>query len=401
MDANAKVAAGREREYGSIPPMSDCVSLGSYLEYPSRRPFINTHTHRPVTHSNTHRAHRAFPESSSAAIISALQNLQEKIRNLELQRADAQHKQKSNGGGNTRSLHQHDSLSPAEPGRSCSELQSNQLKNSLLDRNTQTRSSVEQKVSALEHDYQHLCETLRSSQRKIRRLESKLQEEEAQRRLLQDKAQQLQTGLEANRLLIQSVSPPPQKSKHKKLTVKKLSSLSQPHYRLSLGDVPFVTGTSTASSHSVRANVQRVLHLLKHHHPQFCNEQVLGHTSSSSSTSSADELSELLLMLQDEFGTLSFEQQDLSRQIRTCVSDRLRQDLEREMEALLKKMEQKGEQIDKMQKLKKARSKQNGTGSKMEVTKTVVKARAGDRSRESLKLLRDLRSLQNTLDEQL
>lgn len=42
------------------------------------------------------------------------------------------------------------------------------------------------------------------------------------------------------------------------------------------------------------------------------------------------------------------EQQELSRQIQSCASDRLRQDLEREMEALMKRMENKGEQIAKV-----------------------------------------------------
>ncbi|XP_019743192.1 centrosomal protein CEP57L1-like [Hippocampus comes] len=47
-----------------------------------------------------------------------------------------------------------------------------------------------------------------SFQVKIHELELKLQEEEHQRKLVQDKANQLQSGLEINRILLQSASPP-------------------------------------------------------------------------------------------------------------------------------------------------------------------------------------------------
>ncbi|KTG04506.1 hypothetical protein cypCar_00048365, partial [Cyprinus carpio] len=149
-----------------------------------------------------------------------------------------------------------------------------------------------QKLDQLEQEYHRLTETQGATERKIRQLERKLQEEEHQRKLVQDKAAQLQTGLEANRLLIQSVSPRPHKSS--RIKQKKLST------------------ESTGSSHSVRANVQHVLHLMTQHHPQLCNERVLGHapstnhsTSSSPSSSCGEELSELLLTLQDEFGHMS------------------------------------------------------------------------------------------------
>lgn len=44
----------------------------------------------------------------------------------------------------------------------------------------------------------------------------------------------------------------------------------------------------------------------------------------------------------------SSEHQDLGKRVEACRSDRLRQDLEREMENLVKKMESKGEQISKV-----------------------------------------------------
>ncbi|NXO67032.1 CEP57 protein, partial [Phainopepla nitens] len=140
----------------------------------------------------------------------------------------------------------------------------------------------------------------------------------------------LQTGLETNRLLIQAASPllspkARQPRKKAKQPEKKLRhSTVQPHYRLCLGDVPFVAGKSTSPSHSVAANVQHVLHLMKHHSKALCNRHVvndspLAKPSSTAppasksrrpslpmdSSSSQGELSEVLLTLQDEFGQMS------------------------------------------------------------------------------------------------
>ncbi|NXP23537.1 CEP57 protein, partial [Scytalopus superciliaris] len=143
----------------------------------------------------------------------------------------------------------------------------------------------------------------------------------------------LQTGLENNRLLIQAASPllspkarqPRKKSKQpeKKGSLRSHPTV-QPHYRLCLGDVPFVAGKSTSPSHSVAANVQHVLHLMKQHTKALCNRHVVndtplakplstGHPVGKSrrsslpmdSSSSQEELSEVLLTLQDEFGQMS------------------------------------------------------------------------------------------------
>ncbi|NWT65309.1 CEP57 protein, partial [Prunella himalayana] len=141
----------------------------------------------------------------------------------------------------------------------------------------------------------------------------------------------LQTGMETNRLLIQAASPllsprvrqPRKKAKQPEKKCSVRYPTVQPHYRLCLGDVPFVAGKSTSPSHSVAANVQHVLHLMKHHTKALCNRRVVndtpskpsstGHPASKSrtpslqmdSSSSQEELSEVLLTLQDEFGQMS------------------------------------------------------------------------------------------------
>jgi len=63
----------------------DEPSLPSFKEYPTARPFLNSDLARDVT-----KPPLAFPESSSQAVLSALKGLQDKIRNLELDRSKAE-----------------------------------------------------------------------------------------------------------------------------------------------------------------------------------------------------------------------------------------------------------------------------------------------------------------------
>uniref|UniRef100_A0A3P8WHZ9 Centrosomal protein 57 n=1 Tax=Cynoglossus semilaevis TaxID=244447 RepID=A0A3P8WHZ9_CYNSE len=400
------------------PPTSgvtcDNVSLPSYKDYPVHSPFINTQlSHTPQTHTQqSWRApspSKAFPESSSAAILSALRNLQEKIRRLELEKGQADvmssltHLQsdkvaqkllsnqvekvrdKSDPTNCNHVLITH--LAAAES--RCMKLERQldhmrkMLRNSKADRSNLVKQQISmdatkvadrqldtvsehvhlEKLERLEQDYLRLTRTQRNAEMKIHQLEMKLHEEEHQRKLIQDKAIQLQTGLEANRILLQSVSPclSTRQSKEKKLNSQKPfpqpSLYSEPHYHLSLRDVPFVAGTSVGCSHSVRANVQSVLSLLKQHQPHLCNSRVLsdnvnGHYDSSSSSSSAngEELSELLHALHEELRLMSVEHEELIRQVKNSVSELERRELQREQESLLLKMERKGDQISKLYK---------------------------------------------------
>ncbi|KAM4589789.1 centrosomal protein of 57 kDa isoform 2-T2 [Fundulus diaphanus] len=281
-----------------------------------------------------------------------------------------------------------------------------------------------EKLQKLEQEYLRLTHTQRNAEMKICELERKLEEEEHQRRLIQDKANQLQTGLEANRILLQSVSPRLFISETKeKKSSSKTSSMqhTEPHYRLSLKDVPFVTGTSVAGSHSVRANVQAVLSLLKRHQPRLCNRDVLSrHTdrsevgsrsdlSSASSSSSGEELSELLQALQEELRFMSLEQGELVRQVEESVSEEERKALQREQERLLRRMERKGEQINKLcnyksqiKKLRKeARSRKSSRTAERPATRgrspASTKAQPGERSKRNLRLLKDMKALQASL----
>uniref|UniRef100_W5MLH6 Centrosomal protein 57 n=1 Tax=Lepisosteus oculatus TaxID=7918 RepID=W5MLH6_LEPOC len=462
------------------PMMSDTVSLPSYTDYPSERPFLNSSLRR-----SPNKPVKAYPESSSAAILSALKNLQEKIRRLELERAQAEenlqhlsretsrykrvleHERETADSSHTQATRHNQELvtqlAAAESRCNLLEKQLEYMRKMVRNAETERtavlkkQASLERERSAdhsdvqskfekldlLEQEYLKLTETQNLAEQSRNRPESKITDDLGDHLGLQAMdIYLLQSGLEANRILLQSVSPLPHKTTKtkKKKGAKKPQqqqySHTQPHYRLSLGDVPFVAGKSTGSSHSVRANVQHVLHLMKQHNRQLCNDRVLSETplagsasanrrkpdrsSSSSSSSCSEELSELLLALQDEFGHMSFEHQELVKQIQEVRSDHLRHDLERELEALVKRMEGKGEQIAKvrrhqvqLEKLKKEARRQGGKGrgqqselGEVKVTTTVttrgrsagpVKAKPGERSKDSLRLLRDMQSLQTSL----
>ncbi|XP_074498163.1 centrosomal protein of 57 kDa [Sebastes fasciatus] len=459
-------------------------SLSSYREYPAHRPFINTlvhHTPQTRMHHSCRPSSpsKGFPETSSTEILSALRNLQEKIRKLELEKGhaelslhavgnkDASYTRLQSDKVTQRLLKDHTDTEREISGQSncnqvlithlaaaesrCMKLERQldhmrrMLRSAKADRTSLLKQQVSmetaksadrqsdtvsehaqlEKLERLEQEYLRLTRTQTNAEMKMRELEMKLQEEEHQRKLVQDKANQLQTGLETNRILLQSVSPrlSSRQSKEKKSNSKKSSpqqsSYTEPHYRLSLRDVPFVAGTSVGCSHSVRANVQSVLSLLKRHQPHLCNSRVLSgsrrnsDSSSSSSSASEEELSELLQALHEELRLMSLEQDELTRQVEASVSDQERKELQMEQERLLLKMERKGEQISKLyrhktqiKKLRKETICRRNSGNETRATTTestrgryaaAVKVKPGERSKRNLRLLRDMRALQTSL----
>ncbi|MEE6472935.1 hypothetical protein FKM82_009786 [Ascaphus truei] len=464
------------------PSTQDAQSTSSYAVYPRPKPFINSELQRshekPVL---------AYPQSNSRAIFSALKNLQEKIRKLELERVNAEDSMKRlshetveykkridkqiqfKDGFKTEGSRQNKDLSTqlsaAESRCDLLEKQLVYMRKMVQNAESERTSVLEKQVSlegdrnleqlhlqsklekldVLEQEYLKLTTMQVLAENKIREMEQKLREEEHQRKLVQEKATQLQVGLETNRILLRSLTPPTKQIRAKKKKTLQLdkkpnhlsSSHVQPHYRLRLGDVPFVAGKSTSSSHSVRANVQHVLHLMKQHNKALCNERVVnehpmerkvsndkkanGETwTSDSALSSYEELSEVLLTLQDEFGQMSFDHQELAKQIQEAYSDRLKEDLERELEALVKRMEAKADQITKVRKhqarlgklvreLKpkkvtyetqtKDRKHLKGLREVSTTDTSLSKVNPGETSRKSLQLLRDMQTLQTSLQK--
>ncbi|XP_010727417.1 centrosomal protein of 57 kDa isoform X1 [Meleagris gallopavo] len=468
---------------------TDRLSAASYLDYPKHKPFINSDLLRspqkPVV---------PYPESNSRAIFSALRNLQEKIRRLELERLQAeenvkhlsretadykkvlseqmQHRERDRTEVSKKNQELASQLAAAESRYSLLEKQLDYMRKMIqhaerektqllekqdsLERERLDQSHVQlklEKLDMLEKEYSRLTTMQSIAEKKMKELELKLQEEEHARKLVQEKAAELQTGLETNRLLIQAASPllSPKARKPRKKTKqpeKKCSLTShlttQPHYRLCLGDVPFVAGKSTSPSHSVGANVQHVLHLMKHHTKALCNSRVVNDTPLAKSisagrpasrsrkpplpknySSSQEELSEVLLTLQDEFGQMSFDHQQLSKLVQEAPTIAVREDLERELEALVGKMEAKADQISKVRrhwlqlerlkrecKSKKASAKHKKDSkfpvSEVKVTTTVttkgkdagpIKVKPGEKSRKNLQLLRDMQTIQTSLQK--
>ncbi|XP_014326150.1 centrosomal protein of 57 kDa-like [Xiphophorus maculatus] len=460
--------------------VSDTFSLSSYKTYPAHRYSINAparHTPQTFTQDSYRPASpsKALPESSSAAILSALRNLQEKIRRLEFEKEQAELSlctllkdgRLQSDSPAQRLLTDEDIERKASEQSNCNQVlithlaaaenrceklegQLEQMKRmlprtestSLPNQEVNSEALTEkpgtgsqqpdglsehaqlEKLEKLEQEYLRLTCTQKNAEMKICALERKINEEEHQRRLILDKANQLQTGMEANRMLLQSVSPrfSIRQFKEKKSSSKQPSpKYTEPHYRLSLRDIPFVTGTSVACSHSVRANVQAVLSLLKRHQPHLCNKRVLSRdadhsetssqsdASSTSSSSCGDELSELLEALQEELCLISLEHGELIKQMEGSASEEERGALQREQERLLVRMESKEEQISKLCKhklqIKKLRKKvksgkNSRTGERLATrgrSEASTKAQLVERNKKNLMLLKDMRALQNSL----
>uniref|UniRef100_A0A8D0GH43 Centrosomal protein 57 n=1 Tax=Sphenodon punctatus TaxID=8508 RepID=A0A8D0GH43_SPHPU len=466
---------------------TDGLSAASFVDYPRHTPFINSDLRRspekPVI---------PYPESNSRAIFSALKNLQEKIRRLELERRQAEENVKTltretsdykkvlneqllqGEHSKTEVSKQNEELASqlAAAEARCRLLekqleymrkmiqQAENEKTSVLERQvtlekgklldpSHVQSKLE-KLDLLEQEYSKLTTMQSLAEKKMKELEEKLREEEHARKLVQEKAAELQAGLETNRMLLQvkteMVAAKPRKNKKKtKQGDKKESVMShfhvQPHYRLHLGDVPFVAGKSTSPSYSVGANVQHVLHLMKHHSKALCNDRVVndvplvrqiskGKKSSPStvvSSASEGELSEVLLTLQDELGHMSFDHHQLAKLIEEAPTIALREDLERKLENVVRRMEAKAEQISKvrrhrtrLEKLKKEwKAKkccaeetsddipQNGMGDGKVLASGTLKGKhpglskvkPGAQSKKNLQLLRDMQSIQTSLQK--
>ncbi|XP_038617698.1 centrosomal protein of 57 kDa [Tachyglossus aculeatus] len=485
MAAAAAVGTNTLHEPSKSASTTDRLSASSFIAYPPDRPFLNCDVRRSPDKPTL-----AYPESNSRAIFSALKKLQEKICQLELERIQAEESVKTLSRETSeykkvldKQMREREN-SKIEESKQNRELASqlsaaktkcgllekqldymrNMIKHAEMERTTvlekqvsfererqldqtQVQSKLE-KLDHLEQEYIKLTTMQALAEKKMRELELKLQEEERERKLVQEKADELQTGLETNRILFEekAAASKPRRIKKKKTKTKQPDKKStshflvQPHYRLALGDMPFVAGKSTSPSHSVGANVQHVLHLMKHHSKALCNDRVVtdvllekqpnatGSTRcsrvqrppvSTASSASHEELAEVLEALQDEFGQMSFDHQQLARLIQEAPTIPLKEDLERELEALVRRMEAKATQIMKVRKhqswverqprtfkAKKASfggernsSQRPASGTPEWKHSGSSKVKPGEKSRRNLQLLRDMHVIQTSLQK--
>uniref|UniRef100_A0A8C0R2G4 Centrosomal protein of 57 kDa n=1 Tax=Canis lupus dingo TaxID=286419 RepID=A0A8C0R2G4_CANLU len=422
-------------------------SSSPYVVYPPDKPFLNSDLRR-----SPNKPTFAYPESNSRAIFSALKNLQDKIRRLELERIQAEESVKTLSRETIEYKKVLDEQIQERENSKNEESKHNQELTSQLLAAENKCNLLEKQLEYMRNMIKH-AEMERTSvlekQKKMQELEAKLREEQQERKRMQVKAAQLQTGLEANRIIFEDKTTPyvPSARRVKKKKSKppeKKSSRNyfavQPHYRLCLGDMPFVAGKSTSPSHAVVANVQHVLHLMKQHSKALCNDRVVNSVpitkqSSSrsgkskklsgtppSSNSVNEELSEVLQTLQDEFGQMSFDHQQLAKLIQESPTVELKDNLECELEALVGRMEAKANQITKVRKYQAQLEKQKIEKQKRDLRTTrrtldeegnsssrssgttgttnkkdVAKLRPGEKSRKNLQLLKDMQTIQSSL----
>uniref|UniRef100_A0A8D1CQP0 Centrosomal protein of 57 kDa n=1 Tax=Sus scrofa TaxID=9823 RepID=A0A8D1CQP0_PIG len=414
-------------------------SSSPYVVYPPDKPFLNSDLRR-----SPNKPTFAYPESNSRAIFSALKNLQDKIRRLELERIQAEESvktlsketieykkvldeqiQERENSKNEESKHNQEltsQLLAAENKCNLLEKQLEYMRNMVKHAEMERTSVLEKQVSLererqhdqthvqnqlekldlLEQEYNKLTTMQALAEKKMQELEAKLREEEQERKRMQAKAAQLQTGLETNRLIFEdkatSCVPNAKRIKKKK---------SRPSEK------------STSPSHAVVANVQHVLHLMKQHSKVLCNDRVINNVplakqvpsrggkskksaTPPSSSSINEELSEVLQTLQDEFGQMSFDHQQLAKLIQESPTVELKDNLECELEALVGRMEAKANQITKVRKYQAQLEKQKIEKQKRELrtTKKTLDEEgnsSSQKSRKNLQLLKDVKTIQNSL----
>ncbi|XP_037541432.1 centrosomal protein CEP57L1 [Nematolebias whitei] len=456
--------------------------IGSYYQPPDRILSVSRQLEFPAQPSSNmdRTASLRSPTAhniDSKAVVDALKTLQEKIKRLELERKqaeknylqfshEAQKHQQDASSLSASFLGTDDSarkevdmkLQSAEARCKVLEKQLDYMRkmvenvkkerNVLMEKEVSLHSQQKsisnnqiqsEKLEKLESEYFKLSRTQTLAEMKLSILEQKLLKEEHERKLVQEKADELQREVDTNfRLVVSSTeeTKPKKKTKRtvgKSLKQNELASDSPRHTRM-----PFVAGTSTSPSHSVHANIQSILHMMKHHQPQLCERVGALHRSgcgakkslhkdfSTSSTAfqkpvspSADQslslLSDLLLALQDELGHMSFEHQELNHQIEATQQEEQKKDLQKDLERLVTRMEEKEAQITKLRKHQQTVHKltqsmshdEEHTTSKLSgikppvpsPVKTKKKGKKGTGTQNNLQLLRETQKFRNSLKQ--
>uniref|UniRef100_A0A8C3VXG4 Centrosomal protein CEP57L1 n=1 Tax=Catagonus wagneri TaxID=51154 RepID=A0A8C3VXG4_9CETA len=322
--------------------------VGSYLN-PPERVFVPSFTQSDES-SQTHysvnlevTSPKMLRSPNNQALILALKTLQEKIYRLELERTQAednlnilsreaaQYKKALENETNERNLAHEElvkqkkdiSMQLSSAQSRCTLLEKQleytkrmvlnveREKNMILEQQAQLQREKEQdhiklqakleKLDVLEKECFKLTTTQKTAEDKIKHLEEKLKEEEHQRKLFQDKASQKPKCLKRG---------PPQQiySKFRSLPV--------------VAEKPSRTTSQCKAVHS----------------------------DSEESISICDNLSGLLMAMQDELDQMSIEYQELLSQMKETESQSVCEDIECELEHLVKKMEIKGERISKLMK---------------------------------------------------
>ncbi|XP_063640519.1 centrosomal protein of 57 kDa isoform X13 [Pan troglodytes] len=398
-------------------------SSSPYVVYPSDKPFLNSDLRRSPSKPTL-----AYPESNSRAIFSALKNLQDKIRRLELERIQAEESvktlsretieykkvldeqiQERENSKNEESKHNQELTSQLLAAENKCNLLEKQLEymRNMIKHAEMERTSVLEKQVSLERERQHDQTHVQSQLEKLDLLEQEYNKLTTMQALAEKKMQELEAKLHE------------EEQERKRMQAK--------------------AAESTSPSHAVVANVQLVLHLMKQHSKALCNDRVINSIPLAKQVSSRggkskklsvtppssnginEELSEVLQTLQDEFGQMSFDHQQLAKLIQESPTVELKDKLECELEALVGRMEAKANQITKVRKYqaqlekqklekqkkelkatKKTLDEEGNSSSRSGITGTTnkkdfMKLRPGEKRRKNLQLLKDMQSIQNSL----
>ncbi|XP_078513110.1 centrosomal protein of 57 kDa isoform X1 [Lissotriton helveticus] len=267
-------------------------SSTSYVGYPKGKPFLNSELHRspekPVI---------PYPESNSRAIFSALKNLQEKIRKLELERIQADENMKTiskealeykkvvDQQAKSKESSQTDvpkhvdellsQLAAAESRCALLEKQLEYMKQMVRKAENERTAVLEQQLSVegdrhlekhdlqsklekldvLEHEYTNLTTMQAVAEKKIQEMEQKLREEQRFSKLMQQKAAQLFISLQ---------KLPPTKIQLLKRTI--LPNMSSVEVKRKPRSKSF------RNKKLSRKKLQKLLILLKGQHERKCTE---------------------------------------------------------------------------------------------------------------------------------
>ncbi|CAB1453775.1 unnamed protein product [Pleuronectes platessa] len=398
------------------------------------------------------------PNIDSRAVVDALKTLQDKIRRLELERKDAeksyqqfshdiQKQQEAKAPFTTPNHGAAGLLETNNSGRReldskllsaearCKSLEKQLdymrkmvekakkerkavIENQASLQNEQPSSSnaqtQQEKLDKLESEYLKLSRTQSVAEMKFAILEQRLLKEEQERKRVQERADELQRELDISHQLSAPTNEEIKPKKRTKKTIKKTpkpNELSSPS-GLILRKCPLLqehqlaqaTLSTPTSGCGAKKSLQKDFSpsptgLKKPDGLSEQTDQPLG------------SLSDLLLALQDELGQMSFEHQDLLREIDQTQNREERQELQSELERLVARMEEKGVQITKLRKHQQTVHKLTQSQSRAEeyvakksppapfLVTAKQKGRRGGAAHSNRQLLRDTQKFRNCLKQ--
>ncbi len=385
------------------------------------------------------------PESNSDAMIRALKALQEKIRHLEVERVSAANRLshlERKTAQTPKHRHKDTGQSTVGAGGTASVGLGSQAahRSPLTGQLAQDQQDLQERLESIDRKFSQQSRELREMRRQFEEQNSKsppgydtvdapytspsdkgrYSTPEKSRGLSRERKARsespVQVRMPLKRKKVRRAHKPSQRKQAPPLRLCQLGGKPQVgvHYHLDMKDVPFVAGTSLSPSHSVAANYQRVVSLMKSHGP-LCGA-VAASTSRKlkrqrySTTPSQRytvprpgvpiaELEVLLAGLEEELGELTFRHQQLALKEGTQpIKTRSQlQQLEDDLEAKAAQIDIVQRQIDSMrgQRTGKKPSTSIRTIKCLRTNGAMVEEAAGTESRGDF--LRRMKSVQNTL----